>query len=283
MKELNGKVAVVTGAASGMGLAFARRFSAEGMRVVLADIEAEPLRRAVAELREAGRDALGVVTDVSRLADVQQLADATVAEFGKVHVICNNAGVEGFLGHDIWEAGQRDWEWTFGVNFWSVVYGVQVFLPLLLAHGEEGHLVNTVSMRGVTRPRNMYGVTKHAVLALTEVVEGQLRERGAPVGVTALCPGTVATNLFLGSRNRPEQPSDAAVPDGGDDIRAAMHARLAEGMPPEEVAGQLVEAIRNGVFYLLTDHDWDDQVRARATAILGSAILGSGLTEGAAR
>jgi NAD(P)-dependent dehydrogenase (short-subunit alcohol dehydrogenase family) len=278
MKELNGKVAVVTGAASGMGLAFARRFSAEGMRVVLADIEAEPLRRAVAELREAGRDALGVVTDVSRLADVQQLADATVAEFGKVHVICNNAGVEGFLGRDIWEAGQRDWEWTFGVNFWSVVYGVQVFLPLLLAHGEEGHLVNTVSMRGVTRPRNMYGVTKHAVLALTEVVEGQLRERGAPVGVTALCPGTVATNLFLGSRNRPEQPGDAAMPDGGDDIRAAMHARLAEGMPPEEVAGQLVEAIRNGVLYLLTDHDWDDQVRARA-----GAILGSGLAEGAAR
>jgi NAD(P)-dependent dehydrogenase (short-subunit alcohol dehydrogenase family) len=272
MKELNGKVAVVTGAASGMGLAFARRFSAEGMRVVLADIEAEPLRQAVAGLRDAGRDALGVVTDVSRPEEVQRLADAAVAEFGKVHVVCNNAGVEGFLGRDIWEAGPRDWEWTFGVNFWSVVYGTQVFLPLLLAHGEEGHLVNTVSMRGVTRPRNMYGVTKHAVLALTEVVDGQLRDRGAPVGVTALCPGTVATNLFLGSRNRPAGLTGEGTPDAGDDVRAAMHARLAEGMPPEEVAGQLVEAIRGGVLYLLTDHDWDDQVRARASAILGSAL-----------
>src|SRR6202012_4643323 len=135
---------------------------------------------------------------------------------------------EGFLGRDIWEAGPRDWEWTFGVNFWSVVYGTQVFLPLLLAHGEEGHLVNTVSMRGVTRPRNMYGVTKHAVLALTEVVDGQLRDRGAPVGVTALCPGTVATNLFLGSRNRPAGLTGEGTPGAGDDVRAAMHARLAE-------------------------------------------------------
>lgn len=272
MREFNGKVAVVTGAASGMGLAFARRFSAEGMRVVLADIEAEPLRRAVACLRDAGGDALGVVTDVSRPDDVRRLADEAVATFGKVHVVCNNAGVEGFLGRDIWDAGPRDWEWTFGVNFWSVVHGVRAFLPLLLAHGEEGHLVNTVSMRGVTRPRNMYGITKHAVLALTEVVDGQLRERGAPVGVTALCPGTVATNLFLGSRNRPAELTDAAAPDAGDDIRAAMHERLAAGMAPAEVADQLIEAIRNGVLYLLTDHDWDDQVRARATAILGSAL-----------
>jgi NAD(P)-dependent dehydrogenase (short-subunit alcohol dehydrogenase family) len=271
VKEFAGKVAVVTGAGSGMGRAFARRFAGEGMKIVAADVETGALEATVSELSASGAEAIGVAADVSSFQAVRELADAAVAAYGKVHVVCNNAGVEGYLDGAIWEATSNDWQWTLGVNFMSVVHGVRAFVPLLLAQGEEGHVVNTASMTAVTAGRNMYGIAKHAVLALTEVLHADLRERGAPIGVSALCPGTIATNLFRGSRNRPQELRDHTPAPGaerGRELRERMHARLADGMPPAEVADQLIEAIREDRLYVLTDHDWDEQIRERTTSIL---------------
>jgi NAD(P)-dependent dehydrogenase (short-subunit alcohol dehydrogenase family) len=274
LRELSGKVAVVTGAASGMGRAFAQRFAEEGMRVVLADVERDALDRAVAELRSAGNPALGVPTDVSSRDAVERLAAAALDAFGSVHLVVNNAGVEGYLDGALWEATGKDWRWTMGVNFWGVVHGVQTFLPVMLAQDAESHMVNTASMTAVVSGRNMYSVTKQAVLSLTETVHAQLSERQARVGISALCPGIVATRLFQGSRNRPEELRNERQPAGaeqGRELRRAMHERLQAGMPPSEVASILVEGVHEGRLYILTDHDWDDRIRARTEAILAGA------------
>jgi NAD(P)-dependent dehydrogenase (short-subunit alcohol dehydrogenase family) len=272
MEQLAGRVAVVTGAGSGMGKAFAERFAAEGMKVVAADIQPDALAATVAGIRAAGHEVAGVPVDVASLESVGQLADEAFRKFGAVHLLCNNAGVEGYLDGAVWEATGKDWEWTVGVNFWSVVHGIRAFIPRMLAGGEPGHVVNTCSMTSLVSGGNLYGVTKQAVLALTELLDADLRKRGAPIGVTALFPGTVATNLFHGSRNRPAElrNDDAPEPAGsGRELRERMHALLAAGMPPAEVAGQLVAAVRSGTLYLLTDHDWDERILARHRAIMG--------------
>ncbi len=271
MREFAEKVAVVTGAASGMGRAFAERFAGAGMRLVVADIDEGGLEKVAAEMRAEGHRVLAVHVDVSKEAAVEHLARAALDEYGAVHLVCNNAGVEGYLDGAIWEATDKDWTWTIGVDFWSVVYGVRVFLPLLLANEDGGHMVNTCSMTSVVKTRNMYGIAKHAVLALTETLDADLRERGAKVGVTALCPGIVATRLFQGSRNRPaelmnEVPTPGAA--AGEELRARMHERLSQGMAPREVAEILFQAIEEGRLYVLTDHDWDDQIVARHQEIL---------------
>ena len=276
MDEFVGRVAVVTGAGSGMGKAFALRFGAEGMKVVAADIQDDALAATVASLSDDGHAALGVRTDVADPDSVRRLADAAYERFGAVHVLCNNAGVEGYLDGPIWAATPKDWEWTVGVNFWSVVHGVQTFVPRMLAAGEPGHVVNTCSMTSVVSAGNMYAITKHAVLALTEVLAGDLARRDAPIGVTALCPGIIATNLFRGSRNRPvslREDDNVADrdPDAGLELRERMHATLASGTPPADVAALVVEAIRTGSRYLLTDHDWDDRIIARHESILAGA------------
>jgi NAD(P)-dependent dehydrogenase (short-subunit alcohol dehydrogenase family) len=273
LRDFVGKVAVVTGAASGMGRAFAQRFAEEGMRVVLADVEREALDRAVAELRASGFEAVGVPTDVSDRAAVSRLAAAALDAFGEVHLVANNAGVEGYLDGPIWEATAKDWRWTMGVNFWGVVHGVETFLPIMLRQGTEGHVVNTASMTAVVSGRNMYSVTKQAVLALTETIHSQLTEREAKVGVSALCPGIIATRLFQGSRNRPEELRNEEEPAGaeqGRELRRVMHERLQAGMAPSEVASILVDGIREGRLYILTDHDWDDRITSRTDAILSS-------------
>jgi NAD(P)-dependent dehydrogenase (short-subunit alcohol dehydrogenase family) len=281
MDDFAGKVAVVTGAGSGMGKAFAKRFAAEGMKVVVADVQRDALAQIVEELRADGAAALGVLTDVSSAAAVRYLADAAAEAFGDVHVLCNNAGVEGFLDGAIWQATDKDWTWTVGVNFWSVVHGIRAFVPRMLAHGEPAHVVNTVSMTAVIAAGNLYGVTKHAVLALTEVLANDLRQRQARIGVTALCPGTIATNLFHGSRNRPRhlrnenEPPDAQE---GRELRERMHAMLAEGMSPADVADKLMQAIRFNSMYLLTDHEWDELIIQRHRAILAGAVGPAGTT-----
>jgi NAD(P)-dependent dehydrogenase (short-subunit alcohol dehydrogenase family) len=294
VQELAGRTAVITGAGSGMGKAFALRFAAEGMAIVAADIQPDALAATVAELTAGGHPVVGVETDVADPDSVRRLADAAYDRFSAVHLLCNNAGVEGYLDGPIWAATSKDWEWTVGVNFWSVVHGIRAFVPRMLAGGEPGHVVNTCSMTAVVRAGNMYGVTKHAVLALTEVLALDLERRDAPIGVTALCPGIIATNLFRGSRNRPAslreddadaQTAGAAGRRGDRDTRAGyetrerMHAMLATGMPPAEVAAMLVDAVRAGTRYLLTDHDWDPRILARHESIMATPGAGAGAAE----
>jgi len=274
MKDFAGKTAVVTGAASGMGRAFAERFAAEGMKVVLADIEAPALDAAVAQMSDAGHDVIGVLTDVSKQEALQELAQRAVDAYGKVHVVCNNAGVDGYLG-TIWEASPRDWQWTFGVNFWGVVHGVTAFMPILLAQGEEAHIVNTSSATAIVPGSNIYSVTKHAVLAYSEAIYAQLKQIDAKVGISALCPGTVNTKLFYGGRNRPEElrnPGQSFGNEPGDEARVTLRGVLAQSIPPSDVADILLDAIRNERFYVLTDEAWDERSRLREEAILARGV-----------
>src|SRR5439155_2426765 len=217
------------------------------------------LERAVAELRDRGYDVVGVETDVAKTEAVQGLADRTLAEYGKVHILCNNAGVEGYLRGPLWEATDKDWQWTFGVDFWSVVNGVRTFLPLMLAQGEEGHIVNTASATGLVMPTNMYGIAKHAVVALSEVLYTQLKQADARVGISVLCPGMVNTRLFFGSRNRPPE-----LQNEGEEPPARPYRDLSDAMPAPAVAGIVLEAIRENQFYILTNHEWDDRMRTRS-------------------
>jgi NAD(P)-dependent dehydrogenase (short-subunit alcohol dehydrogenase family) len=273
VEEFAGKTAVVTGAGSGMGKAFALRWGAEGMNVVIGDVQQDALDATVAELSSAAVPVLGLRTDVSRLSDIEALADAAESRFGPIHLVNNNAGVEGYLDGPIWEATAKDWDWTLSVNLMSVIYGVRTFVPRMLAHGEPGHVVNTCSMTSVIAAGNMYGICKHAILALTEVLAADLKAAGAPIGATGLCPGIIATNLFHGSRNRPQaQTNDSGMSSSGAALRESMHATLSKGMPPAEVADKLVTAVRENALYLLTDHEWDSRVAARHEAIMAGAV-----------
>jgi NAD(P)-dependent dehydrogenase (short-subunit alcohol dehydrogenase family) len=263
MREFRDRVAVVTGAASGMGRAFAERFAREGMKVVLADVEQAALDQAVEELRAQEYDVLGVWTDVMRQEAVEALARQTLEAYGKVHLVCNNAGVEGFLDGALWEATSKDWEWTFGVNFWGVVHGVRTFLPIMLGQDEDGHMVNTASATALVRGSNMYGITKHAVRALSETLYGQLKQCGSRVGISVLCPGVVNTRLFAGERNRPTELRNEQQQDGprpGDAMRQGWFARAAQSTQPAQVAEILLQAIREERFYVYTDHEWDDRI-----------------------
>ena len=273
MEQFAGKTAVVTGAGSGMGKAFALRWGAMRMNVVIGDIQEDALAATVAELEAVGVPVLGLRTDVSKLADIEALADAAEERFGKIHLVNNNAGVEGYLDGPIWEATAKDWDWTLSVNLMSVIYGIKTFVPRILAHGEPGHVINTCSMTSVIAATNMYGICKHAILAMTEVLAADLQRTGANVGATGLCPGIIATNLFHGSRNRPPAlANEGGMSSSGAALRDQMHATLSKGMPPSEVAGLLVTAVRENKLYLLTDHEWDTRVIARHEAILAGAV-----------
>jgi NAD(P)-dependent dehydrogenase (short-subunit alcohol dehydrogenase family) len=275
MKDFEGKVAVVTGAASGMGRAIAERFAQEGMKVVLADIEEAPLERAVTELRQAESEVLGVLTDVSKQESVEALAARTVEAYGKVHVVCNNAGVAGERGM-IWEETQRFWDYMMGVNFWGVVHGVRVFTPLMLSHGEEGHIVNTASIAGLGSGWGVYGVTKHAVIAMTEWLAQNLQMIGSRIQAAVLLPSGVATNITTLDRSRPpELMEDASTPASVQATRMKryrerMTAAVAAGKQPSEIADIVLEALRNDDFYILTHpQQEEDRVRARAEQIIG--------------
>jgi len=258
MEQFEGRVAVVTGAASGIGLALAARLGALGTRVVVADVEAEALERAVASLRARGVDAIGVPTDVRCAASVAALAERAIAAYGAVHVLCNNAGV--FAGGLSWEVPVEDWDWVLGVNLWGVIHGIRSFLPLLLANGEEGHVVNTASMAAVTSLpfAAPYVVSKHAVLALSESLHHELALRGSKIGVSALCPEAVATRILDAERNRPEElrgGTRAAGPERAM-VEGALRAAVAQGVAPERIAERVVDAIRTRRFYVLSDDGW---------------------------
>jgi NAD(P)-dependent dehydrogenase (short-subunit alcohol dehydrogenase family) len=210
MKSLAGKVAVVTGGAGGIGRAMGERFAREGMRVMLADVQAEPLEATVAECRAAGLDILGHVTDVTNYASVEALRDATLAAYGAVHVVCNNAGIGAGAEGRMWEHELNDWRWAIGVNVMGVVHGINAFVPVMLEQGDEGHLVNTSSGNGGVSPlpsTPQYAATKAAVVTLTECLYGQLQEVGAPIGASVLFPGPhmLRTGLFESWRSRTDE------------------------------------------------------------------------------
>lgn len=273
MRELRGKVAVVTGAASGIGLSMARRFAAEGMKVVLADIEAGALEQAKAAMVAEGATVLAVVTDVSSGASVEALAAKTLEAYGAVHVICNNAGVGGVAG-PLWTLTEADWDWTLRVNLWGVIHGLRVFVPILLAQGGEGHVVNTASAAGLTSTPFMaaYAATKHAVVAISEILSKDLQIADSTVKVSVLCPSFVRTRIVDSGRNRPtdlcnptkEPPSSGAVTMG-----QAVRQMVDAGMPPEEVADRVVAAIRDERFYILPHPEVKAVVQQRMDDIFG--------------
>jgi NAD(P)-dependent dehydrogenase (short-subunit alcohol dehydrogenase family) len=245
-------VAVVTGAASGIGLALAERFAAEGMKVVMADIEASTLATASEGLRRQGAAVLAARIDVSRPEEVERLAEETYHEFGAAHVVCNNAGVA-VIGA-VHEHTLADWQWVINVNLWGVIHGVRAFLPRMLAGGDEGHFVNTASMAGLTTSAFMsvYDVTKHGVVALSESMYKELTTTGAPIGVSVVCPGLIDTNIMRSSRNRPESlREEGKAGPMAQAFGQALSDRLAGGYPPSEVANQVVAGIQQGRFYIV--------------------------------
>ena len=264
MRDFAGKVAVVTGAASGIGLALAHRFAAAGMKVVLADIEATALENAVRAVGAAGGETLAVRTDVSKAGDVEALAARATERFGAVHVLCNNAGVA--ISGAAWTHTLADWQWVLGVNLWGVIHGVRVFTPIMLAHGGEGHIVNTASMAGLTSIPGMaiYNVTKHGVVTLSETLYHELALLGSPLKVSVLCPGFVKTNILDSDRNRPAALADTAPElPGRAEMDQAVRQLLAAGLPPEQVAERVFDAIRNERFYVFPHPEWKERVRAR--------------------
>ncbi|HEV7662481.1 MAG TPA: SDR family NAD(P)-dependent oxidoreductase [Chloroflexota bacterium] len=272
MRDFAGKVAVVTGAASGIGFGLATRLAEEGMKVVLADVEEPALQAAVASLHERGfADVIGVPTDVSDAVAVEALAQATLDAFDKVHVVCNNAGVGGGFGK-IWEASLKDWQWALNVNLWGVIHGVHTFVPLLLEHGEPGHVVNTASVAGLVPGARVYSVTKHAVVALSEALYHNLRQISAPIGASVLCPGLIDTRIMFGYRNRPVDLRNAADETASrrELERAERIANMSQelGMPPAVVAQKVVDAIRDEQFYVLTHDHFDATIRDRMEDIL---------------
>ncbi len=253
MEQLEGKVAVVTGAASGMGRAFAERFVQEGMKVVLADVEQGALDTAVQELTDAGGDVVGVKTDVSRLEEVEALAARTIAAFGAVHVVCNNAGVES--GATFADIPAETWDWVLGVDLLGTIYGIKTFLPLLREHAPDGHIVNTSSIAGLDSyflTAAPYVAAKHAVVGISEELFHELAAGDEQIGVSVLCPGMIATQMPWSERNRPDHvPSSLDHPSRAQLIElTTMGAK--NGMPPADVADLVVQAIREKRFYILT-------------------------------
>ncbi|MEZ5226852.1 MAG: SDR family NAD(P)-dependent oxidoreductase [Acidimicrobiales bacterium] len=274
MQTLEGKTAVVTGAASGMGKAFATRFAQEGMNVVLADVEAPRLDATVAEidaLTSEGASAIGIVTDVADADAVHRLAAAAIGTYGQVNVLCNNAGVGGgSLSAAPGNVHLPDWTWVMGVNFWGVVHGHEAFLPHMLEHG-DGHVVNTASMAGHFPGHSAYSASKWAVVGITEGLYNSLRASGSSLGVSCLCPGWINTDIGQSARNRPEwaAPNALTEPDPEAEARHQFVLdALASGLPPEGVADLVVKAILGEEFWIFTHDDMVASLAPRFDAVL---------------
>jgi NAD(P)-dependent dehydrogenase (short-subunit alcohol dehydrogenase family) len=259
LPDLAGKIAVVTGGASGIGKGIAARLAAESARVIIADIERDALEATAADL---GVD--GIQTDVSDIASVENLARTALEKYGTVHVVCNNAGI-GPLA-PVKDLTLDDWRWMLGVNLWGVIHGVHTFLPILSANPDGGHIVNTASMAGLVAHARLgaYSTAKYGVVALTEVLAEELAADGSRVGVSVLCPGTVRTNIGMSSRNRPADLGDAGFKDV--DIELEDNPRY-RWIYPEQAGQVVVRAIKRGDLYALTHPDWYPQVAARHEAI----------------
>jgi len=271
MKDVHGKVAVVTGAASGIGSGMCEAFVEAGMRVVLSDVEQQALERTTRALRTAGADVHAVVTDVAKPDQVEALADETLRTYGAVHVVCNNAGV-GTETIPSWNGTLDDWAWVLGVNLMGVIYGVRTFLPILINQGAGGHIVNTASLAGLVSGENtMYAVTKFGVVALSEGVYLELKRGGYLPGISVLCPGFVDTNILNSARNRPPELAASAAPMTGpiiDAFRQWFGDQVKQGLSPRRVGDQVLAAILDDRFYILTHPDWNPLIERRMQNIL---------------
>ena len=287
MKDLRGAIAVVTGAASGIGRATAGQLAERGARVVLADIEQAPLEEAAADLRARGLDAIGVQADVTKWDSMAALRDHTVDEYGTINVAFLNAGVSGGgAGLGMWEIDLKDWEWGIAVNMWGVIHGIKALVPPIVDNGQEGHVVITSSSVGVVAPTPsspVYNLTKAAGCSLAETLQGQFRGRDLPVSASVLVPpGTINTGLFSAERNRqPEYEPDVPRPKGPTMTYEELLERMNKaGNPrrpvqPDEVAAYVVEGIEADRFWILPDERHDDMrdqfdgiIRARAESML---------------
>ena len=285
MKDLAGRVAVVTGGASGIGRGMAERFAAESMRVVVADIEEPPLHETVRAIRSAGGEAMAVVCDVASWPSVQALRDAVVEAYGPADVLCNNAGVA--ATGTMAELSLKSWEWCLGVNLWGVIHGCRAFLGAMIERG-SGHIVNTASILGHLSSAGLgpYNVSKHGVVAISETLHAEMLAEGTGVGVTCLCPGLVSTKILDSERNRPEHlrdhpgvdgawDSDVVVGGAPSEARAAMRDLYAQSLRPSEVADMVVRAILAEELWLFTDRDFDAALAARHRDIEARRTPGS--------
>jgi len=283
MKELKGKVAVITGGAGGIGRAMAERFGQEGMKVVVADLKQEALDDTVDELRGLGFEAIGVRTDVSKLESVEALRDATLAEFGAVHVLCNNAGVASGAKGKIWEHETNDWGFAFSVHVYGVINGINAFVPTMLAQGDECHIINTTSSNGGFAPiasSATYATCKAACVTISECLWGQLHAIDAKIGVSVLFPtgktkGILNTGIWSASERPPEFPADREI-DTTSAMAGWMKAMEDAGTPVEftplsEVADTVVEGLYADRFWMVEEGRFEDTVRARTDIILNRA------------
>lgn len=273
ISDFSGKTAVITGAGSGIGAALARRAAAKGMNVVLADIRIEDAAMVASEL---GDDrALAVKTDVSDAASVASLADLAWERFGSVDLLCNNAGiVPGGRHRKVWEYSLGDWQWSLGVNLYGVVHGMRSFVPRMIAAGRPGHILNTASVAGVVSGSGSacYGASKHAVVRATEALYAGLKEVGAPIGVTMLCPGLVATGIYDAERRRPAAFADGDGPlQESVDLEAMRDELYRNATTPKEAADIAFAAIIENRFYAFTTTSFDTAIQQRAADILARA------------
>ena len=270
MKDFKDRVAVVTGGASGLGRAMALRYAREGMKIVLADVQADALKKTEDEFRQAGISVLGVPTDVSKGSDVDALAEKAFKAFGGVHILCNNAGVA--PGGTIWEQSEKDWEWTIGVNVWGVIHGIRAFVPRMIAQNAEGHVVNTASVAGLLSlpGMGMYCMSKHSVVTISECLHHDLTETGAKIKASVLCPAYVPTAISESERNRPallreEKKKSALDLQREEQLR---HAVQSGRISAEQVADLVLEAIRTEKFYILPHQKIKPAIETRLQDIL---------------
>ena len=285
MKEFAGKVAVVTGGGQGIGRALVERFTDEGMKAVVADVVPELVEGTTAELRDEGRDVIGVVTDVTSLESVEALRDATLDAFGAVHIVCNNAGIGSGSEGQIWEHHVNDWRWSLDVNVMGVVNGINAFVPTMLERGEDGHVVNTSSGNGGFTPlinSAVYATTKAAVVTITECLWGQLQETGARIGASLLfpstrSPGMLDTGIWRPGATRPDRYDRPGAPpkEGRDSLGVFVSRMESAGLPVvfaplSEVADICFEGILNDTFWItVPNEDQQAKIQARASSQIG--------------